>query len=68
MIDNQEAVKLIDANRGEAVIVATMNANNVRFGLPSVTTNQNLDMPLSGAMGKAPTWPWVWPWRSRTAR
>ena len=53
MIDNQEAVKLIDANRGEAVIVATMNANNVRFGLPSVTTNQNLDMPLSGAMGKA---------------
>jgi thiamine pyrophosphate-dependent acetolactate synthase large subunit-like protein len=53
MIDNQEAVKLIDANRGDAVIVATMNANNVRFGLPSVTTQQNLDMPLSGAMGKA---------------
>jgi thiamine pyrophosphate-dependent acetolactate synthase large subunit-like protein len=53
MIDNQEAVKLIDANRGDAVIVATMNANNVRFGLPSVTTKQNLDMPLSGAMGKA---------------
>ena len=53
MIDNQEAVKLIDANRGEAVIVATMNANNVRFGLPSVTTQENLDMPLSGAMGKA---------------
>ena len=53
MIDNQEAVKLIDANRGDAVIVATMNANNVRFGLPSITTQQNLDMPLSGAMGKA---------------
>ena len=53
MIDNQEAVKLIDANRGEAVIVATMNANNVRFGLPSVTTHETLDMPLSGAMGKA---------------
>ena len=53
MIDNQEAVKLIDANRGDAVILATMNANNVRFGLPSVTTNENLDMPLSGAMGKA---------------
>ncbi len=53
MIDNQEAVKLIDANRGDAVIVATMNANNVRFGLPSVTTQQNLDLPLSGAMGKA---------------
>ena len=53
MIANQEAVKLIDANRGDAVIVATMNANNVRFGLPSITTQQNLDMPLSGAMGKA---------------
>lgn len=53
MIDNQEAVKLIDAHRGDAVIVATMNANNVRFGLPSVTTGQNLDLPLSGAMGKA---------------
>ena len=53
MIDNQEAVKLIDANRGDAVIVATMNANNVRFGLPSITTQQDLDMPLSGAMGKA---------------
>ncbi len=53
MIDNQEAVKLIDANRGEAVIIATMNANNVRFGLPSVTTQENLDMPVSGAMGKA---------------
>jgi thiamine pyrophosphate-dependent acetolactate synthase large subunit-like protein len=53
MIDNQEAVKLIDANRGDAVILATMNANNVRFGLPSVTTNETMDMPLSGAMGKA---------------
>ena len=53
MIDNQEAVKLIDSNRGDAVIVATMNANNVRFGLPSVTTKQDLDLPLSGAMGKA---------------
>ncbi len=53
MIDNQEAVEIIDAHRGDAVIIATMNANNVRFGLPSVTTQENLDMPLSGAMGKA---------------
>ncbi len=53
MIDNQEAVKLIDANRGDAVIIATMNANNVRFGLPTVTTKEQLDMPVSGAMGKA---------------
>ena len=53
MIDNQEAVKVIDANRGEGVIIATMNANNVRFGLPTVTTQEQLDMPVSGAMGKA---------------
>ena len=53
MIDNQEAVKVIDAHRGDAVIVATMNANNPRFGLPTVTTNETLDLPLSGAMGKA---------------
>ena len=53
MIDNQEAVKVIDANRGDGVIIATMNANNVRFGLPTVTTHEQLDMPVSGAMGKA---------------
>ncbi|CAI8035124.1 Phosphonopyruvate decarboxylase [Geodia barretti] len=53
MIDNQEAVKVIDANRGDGVIIATMNANNVRFGLPTVTTQEQLDMPVSGAMGKA---------------
>ena len=53
MIDNQEAVKVIDANRGDGVIIATMNANNVRFGLPTVTTKEQLDMPVSGAMGKA---------------
>ncbi len=53
MIDNQEAVKVIDANRGDSVIIATMNANNVRFGLPTVTTQEKLDMPVSGAMGKA---------------
>ncbi len=53
MIENQEAVKVIDANRGDGVIIATMNANNVRFGLPTVTTKEQLDMPVSGAMGKA---------------
>ena len=35
------------------MIIATMNANNVRFGLPTVTTHEQLDMPVSGAMGKA---------------
>ena len=53
MINNTDAVKVIDSKRDGSVIVATMNANNVRFGLPSVTTDQKLDMPLSGAMGKA---------------
>ena len=53
MINNTDAVQLIDSKRGEAVIVPTMNAGNVRFGLPSVSSNQNLDLPISGAMGKA---------------
>ena len=53
MIDNAEAVKVIDSKRGDAVFVATMNANNVSFGLPTVTSNEELDFPLSGSMGKA---------------
>ena len=53
MIDNTDAVRLIDSKRNGALIVPTMNANNVRFGLPSVTTDEKLDFPLSGCMGKA---------------
>ena len=53
MISNTDAVRVIDNNREDAVVVPTMNAGNVRFGLPAVTTNQNLDLPISGAMGKA---------------
>ena len=53
MIDNTDAVRLLDSKRNGAVFVPTMNANNVRFGLPSVTTNEMLDFPLSGCMGKA---------------
>ena len=53
MINNTDAVRLIDSKRDDSVIVPTMNANNVGFGLPSVSTNQSLDLPLSGAMGKA---------------
>ena len=53
MINNDDAVKLLDSKRGEAVIIATMNANNVHFGLPTVTTKEQLDFPVSGAMGKA---------------
>ena len=53
MINNQDAVRLIDSKRDGSVIVPTMNANNVGFGLPTVTTDEKLDMPVSGAMGKA---------------
>ena len=53
MINNTDAVKLLDSKREDSVFVATMNANNVNFGLPNVTTNEDLDFPLSGAMGKA---------------
>ena len=52
MIDNSDAVKLLDRKRNDAVFVATMNANNVSFGLPSLTTNEKLDFPISGAMSK----------------
>ena len=53
MINNTDAVRIIDSKRDDAVIIPTMNAGNVRFGLPTVTTNQPLDLPISGAMGKA---------------
>ncbi|HZA25753.1 MAG TPA: thiamine pyrophosphate-dependent enzyme [Dehalococcoidia bacterium] len=53
MINNTDAVRLIDSKRNGSMIVPTMNANNVGFGLPSVTTDQKMDLPLSGAMGKA---------------
>ena len=53
MINNTDAVRLIDNNREDAVVIPTMNAGNVRFGLPSITSNQDLDLPISGAMGKA---------------
>lgn len=53
MIKNQDAVRVIDSKRDGAMIVPTMNANNVHFGLPTVTTNQKMDLPVSGAMGKA---------------
>ena len=53
MIDNTDAVRLIDRKRRGAVIVATMVANDLRVGLPSVTTNEKLDVSLSGAMSKA---------------
>jgi len=53
MIGNTDAVKLLNSKREEGVFVATMNANNTGFGLPSVSSNEALDFPISGAMSKA---------------
>ena len=53
MIKDVDAVKILDKHRGDALIITTMNAGNMRFGLPSVTQNEDLDFPLSGCMGKA---------------
>ncbi len=53
MINNQDAVRVINDKRNGAMIVPTMNANNVHFGLPTVSTDEKMDLPLSGAMGKA---------------
>ena len=53
MIGNTDAVKLLNSKREDGVFVATMNANNVGFGLPSISTNEALDFPISGAMSKA---------------
>lgn len=53
MIKNIDAVRLLDSKRDGAIIVPTMNANNVQFGLSSITTGEKLDFPLSGCMGKA---------------
>ncbi len=53
MINNQDAVRVINSRRNGGMIVPTMNANNVHFGLPTVSTDEKMDLPLSGAMGKA---------------
>ena len=53
MINNQDAVRVINSRRNGGIIVPTMNANNVHFGLPTVSTDEKMDLPLSGAMGKA---------------
>ena len=53
MINNVDAVKIMEDHRGDALIVTTMGAGNLRFGLPAVTQHEELDVPLSGCMGKA---------------
>ena len=53
MIDNADAVRLLDDKRDGAVIVATMNANHSQFGLVGVSKNPHLDFPMSNCMGKS---------------
>ena len=53
MITNLDAVTVLEQNRGDAVVITTMTASNSDLGWPQVTRNEGLDVPLSGAMGKA---------------
>ena len=53
MINNVDAVRILDQHRGDAVIITTMTAGNMRIGLPSVTQHEELDLPMGGCMGKA---------------
>lgn len=53
MIDNTDAVRILESKRNDSVIIATMTANRVDIGLPSVTKNEQLDFPVSRPMGKA---------------
>ena len=53
MIKNEDAARIIDEHRQDGIVVATMNAGNMNFGLAAVSKNQELDLPLSGCMGKA---------------
>ena len=53
MIKNVDAVRILDEHRGDALVVTTMGAGNARFGLPSVTQHEELNLPLTGCMGKA---------------
>ncbi len=49
-MDSLEAQKIISRYRGDALVVPTMTTN---AEWPLVSTAPDLDMPLSGAMGKA---------------
>ncbi len=53
MIKNVEACRVIEKHRGDAFVIPTMGAGNPRFGWPTVTHNESLDIPIGGAMGKA---------------
>ncbi len=50
MMNSFDAQKVISRYRGDAIVVATMTAN---FEWPQVSTNPDLDLMFTGAMGKA---------------
>ncbi len=50
MMESLEALKVISQHRGNAIVVATMTANQE---WPQVSTNLSLDLAFSGVMGKA---------------
>ena len=53
MITNYDACRIVEEHRNEAVVITSMNAGNWKFGWPSVSHKEELDLPVSGAMGKA---------------
>jgi len=53
MISNIDACRVIEGKRGNAIVITTMGSGNPRFGWPKVSNNEDLDIPVGGAMGKA---------------
>ena len=53
MITNYDACRIVEEHRGNAVVITAMNAGNWKFGWPAVTHDEELDLPVTGAMGKA---------------
>ena len=50
MIPLNEALRIIEERRDDAVVLPTMTGGN---GLRELTSNEAMDLPVSGAMGKA---------------
>src|SRR5947208_2929972 len=50
MIDIQKALQALARRRGDAVVVSTMVSSRE---WPEYSTNESLDLPLTGCMGKA---------------
>ncbi|MFC1988605.1 thiamine pyrophosphate-dependent enzyme [Chloroflexota bacterium] len=50
MIDSFEALKVISRYRNNAIVVTTMTT---MFEWPKISANPDMDLPMTGAMGKA---------------